>query len=86
MVSFQQLVTDLQTIDKQLNISSRFPLPKVDNKNYKLMYIDKLDDVVPIVLNENENIKFIYDGDLDDMLINMIVSKYIPDVFLKIVL
>ena len=37
VVSFQQLITDLQAFEKKLNVGLKFPLPKVDNKNYKLM-------------------------------------------------
>ena len=54
-------------------------------KEYKIAFIENLNDVIPYVVNNNKkkNIKFIFDGEFDDLVIEMIKDKYIPDIIFK---
>ena len=48
------------------------------------MFIDELDQLVPHVLkNKKDNITFLYDGSMDDIAIEMVNSKYVPEVIYK---
>ena len=62
--SFEQLINDLKTIEKKLDVTAQYPLPKeinVDKVN--TIYIDNLNDVVPHIINNNtkEKIVFIFE-------------------------
>ena len=82
--SFEQVAFDLKSLDKKLDVSAKFPLPKKDSEKYKYVFINELNDVVPhIINNHNDNIKFIFDGSMDELVIEMIHSKYVPELIYK---
>ena len=80
------MLIDLKAIEKKLDVTAQYPLPKeinVDKVN--TIYIDNLNDVVPHIINNNtkEKIVFIFDGEFDDLVIEMVQAKYIPDIICK---
>ena len=79
---YKQVVFGLKNFQKKLDVTSKFPLPKTDDKS-KHIFIEKLDDVVLHIIKNKYEIKFIYDGNMQDIIIEMVNYKYIPELIFK---